>query len=268
MPSLDLLLLDLDGTLIGHTGEVRASLWPVLETLRARVPTLSVCTGRPPGGRASAIARRLGDTQTPHIFLGGALTCTMDGETIAAHEVPQDAVMAMIDHARQHDLTLEVYTPDGIFVDASTDFATRHADALGVSPQREVDLRALAATDPVLKTQWIVPHAHAKPLMEDPPTGCFAAVGLSDVMPDVTFITITRADIDKGRAATDLITQLGVSPDRVGAIGDSSGDLPMLEVVGHPFVMANAHDSLRQRFPTLPHVDKDGVRALLDWLDE
>ena len=42
---------------------------------------------------------------------------------------------------------------------------------------------------------------------------------------------------------------MGVTLSEVMAIGDNYNDLPMLEVVGTPYIMENAVEDLRRRFP-------------------
>lgn len=54
---------------------------------------------------------------------------------------------------------------------------------------------------------------------------------------------------DKGTGIRALCAALGLSPQEVMAIGDNYNDLPMLELVGTPYIMENAAEDLRQRFP-------------------
>ena len=43
------------------------------------------------------------------------------------------------------------------------------------------------------------------------------------------------------------------------AVGDSAGDLPMLDLVGFPIVVANAESALLARFPSVGSVEDGGV---------
>lgn len=54
---------------------------------------------------------------------------------------------------------------------------------------------------------------------------------------------------DKGTGIRALCGELGVTPAEIMAFGDNYNDLPMLEAVGRPCLMASAAPSLRQRFP-------------------
>ena len=54
---------------------------------------------------------------------------------------------------------------------------------------------------------------------------------------------------DKGTGIRALCAAVSVSPQEVLAIGDNYNDLPMLELVGAPYIMDNAVEDLRRRFP-------------------
>lgn len=55
---------------------------------------------------------------------------------------------------------------------------------------------------------------------------------------------------DKGTGIRALCSELGITPEEIMAFGDNYNDIPMLEAVGHPCLMASAAQPLRQRFPT------------------
>jgi len=258
-----IIFLDLDGTLIGHSGEVADALWPALDGLRDDGTILSVCTGRPSGGIASEVARRIGP-DAPHIFHGGAVARLGAGDVIDMRAMPQDALERLVEDARARDLALELYTPDAIFVDAMTEEHLVHARAIGV-PGAQTDLLELVASGaPIAKAQWIVREADEVARIEaETPDALFAASATSDAAPGLYFVTVTARGTDKGSAVRAVCARLGHDPSACAAVGDSTGDLPMLEAVGHPFVMGNAPESLRERYPTLPHVQDDGVLELL-----
>ena len=82
------------------------------------------------------------------------------------------------------------------------------------------------------------------------------------------FLEMSRPGVDKGTTLHLLLDELGISPADVAAFGDMPNDLPMLDLVGHPYVMDNAHDLLKQRgFPICGHHDNSAfattVRDLL-----
>ena len=55
---------------------------------------------------------------------------------------------------------------------------------------------------------------------------------------------------DKATGIRALCGELGISPEEAIAFGDNYNDIPMLDAVGHPYLMASAAEPLRQRYPT------------------
>lgn len=255
------IFLDLDGTLIGPPGDVHPELWPALDAARQAGTALCVCTGRPSGGLASRIASRLGP-DLPHIYHGGAVIMTGRGEVVRAEAMPRPALREMVARARREGLTLELYTAEAIHVDAPTWMHERHLSLLDLAG-RVCDLAALIEEAPIVKAQWIVDDdALAERLADETPPSCFAASAGSHAMSKARFITLTRAGVDKGDAVRFVADWLGVDVADCAAVGDSSGDIPMLEAVGRPYVMADAPAWLQARFAVLPSVADHGVMSL------
>lgn len=116
-----------------------------------------------------------------------------------------------------------------------------------------------------MKAQWIVDTPQRVAQLEDAtPSALYAASATSDALPGLHFVTLTKRGVDKGTAIVRVCASLGFDPTDCAAVGDSSGDLPMLEAVGHPFVMGNASPALQTRFPTLPHIDDHGILKLFE----
>jgi len=258
------IFLDLDGTLIGPSGDIHPTVWEALDATRDAGVRLSVCTGRPSGGLASRIARRLG-LDVPHIFHGGAVILTGDGCMIRSESMPKAGLEAMIDRARRDKLTLELYTADTIWVDEMTPVHARHLSLLGEGVKGRIgDLKALVEDADIVKAQWIVFDADlAEELAVKTAEGCFAARGDSQAMSKARFVTITRDGVDKGCAVRHVGESLGVDLSACMAVGDSTGDLPMLEAVGRPYVMADAPAPIRARFPVIPSVVDHGILEVL-----
>lgn len=59
-------------------------------------------------------------------------------------------------------------------------------------------------------------------------------------------INIILKDNNKSNGIASLCDSLGIRPDEVAYIGDSSGDIPGLKLVGHPYAPANAIDEVKE----------------------
>lgn len=53
---------------------------------------------------------------------------------------------------------------------------------------------------------------------------------------------------DKGTGLEDITARMGISNKDVMSFGDNFNDLPLLEKVGHPYIMENGAPALKERF--------------------
>ncbi len=69
---------------------------------------------------------------------------------------------------------------------------------------------------------------------------------LSVALGGVQWIDMTLAN--KGTGIKTICEKLGISLDEVMAIGDNYNDIPILSIVGHPYIMENAAQPLKDQF--------------------
>ncbi|MDZ7800793.1 MAG: HAD-IIB family hydrolase [Trueperaceae bacterium] len=244
---IPLVLLDLDGTLIGEGGTVRPCVWDAAAAARNAGVRLAVCTGRPGFGIAARVAREL-DPGTPHIFQNGAQVIYIDGDTVQVSALRQRSTERLVRHARERGLVLELYTPDALYVERRTEISTAHAKMIGVNAIVR-DLAGVAADEPVVRAQWVVGHDRIDEALEIEVDGVDAGVATSPALKDTYFVSLTRTGVSKGSAATLLCKRLEIDPAHAMAVGDSLGDASMLDAVGHPRVMGDAPAEMLARYP-------------------
>lgn len=263
---IPLVVLDLDGTIIGESGQVQECVWEAADRAREAGVKLAVCTGRPGFGVAQRIARRLGP-DNPHVFQSGAYLGYPDGRTIKAVSLKDDDVHTIIELSRQRGAVLELYTPSSLYVERTTELSQKHAAMIGVTAIAR-DLEEVAATEPIVRAQWVLPEGRSEAIADAAPATVTLSHASSPALPGIAFISITRTGVSKASAVVLLAEQMRIPLSEVMAVGDSHGDLPMLEVVGFPRVMANATPELVERFPTVGDVEECGaVEALLEAMD-
>ncbi len=254
---IPLVILDLDGTVIGASGQVVPSVWEAAESARAAGVKISVCTGRPGLGVALRIARRLGPN-VPHVFQSGAHLAFSDGETLMASSLREAAALKLVQHARELGLVLELYTPQHMYVERRTLISEAHAAMIGVGALVR-DLAEVAQLEPVIRAQWVLTADQEPRAMTLRVDDVQVSRATSPAQPGTLFISLTRRGTSKGSAVLALCRHLRIPVDRVMAVGDSSGDLPMLEQVGYPLVVGNAEAALLERFPVLADAEDGGV---------
>lgn len=75
--------------------------------------------------------------------------------------------------------------------------------------------------------------------------------------------------IDKGSGIRHLAGHLGIGLDDIAAFGDTYNDIPMLDIVGHSYVMANAAEHMHAHGKFLaPSNNEAGVLTVIDRIIE
>jgi Cof subfamily protein (haloacid dehalogenase superfamily) len=260
---IPLVILDLDGTVIGSSGQVLPEVWEAVERAREAGVKMAVCTGRPALGIALRVARRFGPNNA-HVFQSGAHIAFTDGETLKASALKEASTKRLVQHARSLGLVLELYTPNHLYVERKTPMSEAHAKMIGVAALVR-DLGEVAEAEPVVRAQWVLRPDQESAAMSLAIDGVHVSRATSPALPDTLFVNVTRSGVSKGSAIQDLVQHMNLRAEQVMAVGDSAGDLPMLSLVGHPLVMANAETALKERFPTLAgEVDEGGVIEALE----
>lgn len=71
--------------------------------------------------------------------------------------------------------------------------------------------------------------------------------------------------VDKGSGIRHLAQHLGIDPSDIAAFGDTYNDIPMLDIVGHSYVMANAAEHMHDHGKFLaPSNNEAGVLTVID----
>jgi Cof subfamily protein (haloacid dehalogenase superfamily) len=259
---LDLICIDVDGTLVGSSGDVLPQVWEAAAAARARGQHLALCTGRPGFGKALDWARQLEPTGW-HIFQNGASLARADGSETLSSGMGEDFSLAPLEQqSRQEDWALELYSDFDWTVNLDNDLSRGHADLLGVP----LELKAFAEVQgKIVRAQWVVSLEDGKRLLASPLPGLSYHPAESPVMPDALFVSITAAGISKASAIRTLCEQLGTTLERTMMVGDARNDVQALKVVGYPVAMGNADEhakAVSRHF--VGHVDAGGLVEALE----
>jgi len=260
---IPLVVLDIDGTIVGTGGQVQQCIWDAVDRATEVGVKVVACTGRPALGTSLKIAQRLGPNN-PHVFQSGAHVGYPDGRTLKASALGSAATQRLIESSRRLGIVLELYTPNALFVERKTPLSEAHAKLLGVAPIVR-DLEDVAAKEPVVRAQWVVSEGREHELAAHAPEGVQVSHATSPALPGVAFVSVTNEGVSKASAVVRLAEHLRIDLEDVMAVGDSGGDIPMLDVVGHPRVMANATDELLERYRNVVgDVEECGAAEALD----
>jgi len=268
-----LIAIDIDGTLLDSRSQVSSANLEALERAHhAGIETVLV-TGRR-HDFALPIARSLG-FELWIISSNGAVTRSTGGERFHRDLLPKDTAIklcrAMADF---RDHTVITFDRDGM----GAIVCEKHERLYGVI-QRWMEKNA-----PFI--EYVNPLEKA--LLEDPIQVMFcgevalmksaeerlAGSGLAGEITvqrtqydhrNLTIIDVLNAGCSKGHALERWAAHRGLARDEVMAIGDNYNDIAMLTFAGHPVIMGNASDELKQNGWTVTlHNDESGVAAAIE----
>jgi len=242
----ELLVFDLDGTLLNAEHQIPQSLRTMLLTLRQSGIEMTLATGRPFAAVKDFIVEL--ELTLPLITFNGAVVITPEGKPLSVQPLPLKTARTILKHLEATSAANHLYLnpADDFF---HTDHPWKPTDHLMLkdglnyrySPTLGDVLREFA-TDPV-KMFSIGPRhelEHVQQRLKDiaPAVSCFFS--------EHDMIEFLAPDTNKGTALDFLCESLGRTPDSVIAFGDNMNDLEMLQTAGTGVAMAEAPEKLQQ----------------------
>jgi len=272
-PSIRLLALDIDGTLLNPQFQISGADMAALRRARESGIEVALVTGRR-HDFALPIAQQLG-FDLWLISSNGAITRSLQGETFFRDLLParvcRDLCQAMLEFRGNTVLTFDKHGKGAIVLE--------HLNELENSIRRwleknlefidfVVPVEDALVTDPV-QAMFCGPI----PRMQDALAALQACSLASEItvlrtqypVRDLSIVDVLNKDCSKGHALERWAEHRGIPREQVMAIGDNYNDIEMLAFAGYPVIMGNASEDLRGRGwkVTLPN-DQNGVAVALE----
>jgi Cof subfamily protein (haloacid dehalogenase superfamily) len=257
----DLLVCDLDGTLIDESVTLAPALVDAFRRAAARGLAISLATGRMPA--AADTYRAALDIQAPLICGNGALVRDpASGRDLVAHLLPRGLLASLADVLASAPVHPLFFRDDQVYCLALTP-AVRHYGA-------EEGLRARVIPDPgeflrlgAFVKALFIGHPDALPVLREalaPVVGARARL----LRTRRDYLELVPAAASKGAALSWLAAHLGVRLERVVAVGDQENDLEMIQTAGLGIAMPHAPAAVRAVADRIaPAPEAGGLLALL-----
>ena len=232
-----LIASDLDGTLLEKDGRLPAETFAVIQQLSAHGIHFAAASGRQYGNLARLFAPAA--DQMAFVCENGAF-CLIDGQEAGSIAIPSDMVGEIIADLEALGMNLLIsgkhtcymldqnrsYTNDIVYrLRNTTTIISSVSDIaepiLKISGQIDAGVAPLA---PALVQKW--------------------GNRLTATVSGRDWFDFTLAN--KGTGIKQLISHMGLKKEEVAAFGDNFNDESMLDAVGYPFLMHNAHPALHK----------------------
>jgi hypothetical protein len=264
-----LLVVDVDGTLLGRDGSVSVENKEALAKARQSGIMVSLSTGRVPRACLNIIKQLSLDGY--HIFFDGALVSNFSqSEEVYVQPLNKLIVTEAVEFARSNDIYLELYSATRYFVERETWGTEIHRQFFNLEPI-VTDFTKLLNRERIIKAELMTsnPEEVAKAnsfYLQFHDRLHFSWVS-TPAYPGIDFINVVDPGVSKGEALAALVLHLGISMTEVMAVGDGTNDIPLLSSVGLAVAMENAPAEVKAiaHYVTLD-VDHGGLAAAINKL--
>lgn len=238
-----LLVVDLDGTLIGKAGAIREDDIHALTGARNKGIKVALSTGRMPQACSGFFTKLPLDGF--HIFYDGALVSRFPGgPAIFSQGLGKDLARDVVLQARQRHLYLEIYTTRAYFTEKRTEATTIHSRLLGIEPEVKDLLDVVSQEGEIIKAGSIIQSEPERTNLQEFEKYFQGRLRVTTAtaadFPDVVFVNLVHSSVSKGKALEALVRHIGITSEEVMAIGDGENDIPLLETAGMGIAMGNA----------------------------
>ena len=259
-----LLVVDIDGTLLGSEGGISTEDKEALAAAQQAGVEVCLSTGRAIQGCRWIVDELSLDGY--HIFFDGALVSGPHKE-LYVEPLESGVVKEVVKFVRKHDIYFEFYSVTDYFVERENWATEIHRKYFKLEPM-VVDFKGLVAGEKFIKGGLITRDAEevakAKSFRNRFDRSLRFSVARSPAYPGVEFINVLAPEVSKGKALTALASHLKVSLSEVMAIGDGTNDISLLSVAGLAVAMGNAPDEVKAvAHRVTEEVGRNGVAAAI-----
>ncbi len=265
---IQLLVLDIDGTIAGRSNDIREPVKQAIRSARTKGIQVAIATGRM---YCSALRfhEAVGST-LPLLAYQGAWIQDPATQQLYRHlPLSRTSAEQLLDYfeseALRSLLSVHFYINDQLYVREITNETKIYAQRANIQPQAVGDLRKVVASEPtkilalsddtaIIDQLWGSLRQHYTP----------AELYLTKSV--ATFFEATHPAANKGAAVRYLAEELlGLEARNVMAIGDNFNDLEMLEYAGLGIAMGNAPAAVQEVAQWVaPSVEEDGAATAIE----
>jgi len=271
--SINLLALDLDGTLVVEGHDVSTATRAALEELHSGEVEVVIATGRR-FRTTQFVIENLGFPVFA-VCHGGALIKQPNGKTLHHFSFSPEDVSALLELTRAAGMTLFGQRDSHDL--GGPDFVLDHACPWNTHTQEYYDNNQpwshgddLAAFSGALLNLGVFDTESALLQLSDRVTSQLGDRYNLTIVPNPSgtwYCEINQGDVDKWRGLSVLADHLNLEAEQICVAGDQVNDLAMMKAAPHAFAMANGSDELHQYATSVVgRNDEDGLLEVVDYI--
>lgn len=263
MARIDLLVSDVDRTLLTHTYVLPQTVVRAFGDLRASGVKIVLASARSPEA-LRPYAERLGLTELAVCFNGGWIGNLETGKTIEDVRIDRSQALGVMRAAKQLSLSALWYGEGGVF---SVGHDLVAANEVTVTGER---LTTVETVDDLPGEPGKIMYVRNRPQDLDGFEGIRAKFWstLSVVSSHWRLLEVGPKEVSKRTAIEALCRRLGIEQSACAAAGDAENDLEMLGWASVKLTVANAIEQIRELADFVgPSCDEGGMSVAANWLN-
>lgn len=265
--SYKLLVIDVDGTLVGTKGRISSEDSSALSKAFDAGIKVSLSTGRSLQSCLGIIDEL--SLNGHHITFDGALVSDQTGnEEVYVKPLNPEVVRQAVEFAHETDVAIDFYSASQYFIERETRASEIQRSYYGIQPI-VTDFTSLWQKERIIKGGMVTNSpqevARARDFHDRFKDRLHFSWVKTPTYPDVDFINVVARGVSKAEALPALVSYLGIELSEVVAVGDGTNDLSILTLAGLAVAMGNAPPEVKAvaDYVTLD-VDHSGLAAAVN----
>ncbi|MDZ8226856.1 HAD family hydrolase [Nostoc sp. ChiVER01] len=265
---IKLLVLDIDGTIAGHSNTISEPVKQAIIAAQARGIQVAIATGRMYRS-ALRFHQDIGSTLPLMAYQGAWIQDPITQKIHRHWAVSREIAHKLLDYFEQPELrsllSVHFYINDQLYVREVTRETKIYAERSGITPIPVGDLRQALTNEPtkilaLCDDTDVIEKLLGNLRLQYTPAELYLTTSVA------TFFEATNASVNKGTAVRYLAEELlGLELANVMAIGDNFNDVEMLEYVGLGVAMGNAPAGVQAIAQWVaPSVEEDGAAVAIE----
>ena len=239
---VQLVLTDVDGTLVTPEKVVTDRTREVVRKLAEANITFAITSGRPPRGM-SMLVEQLG-LRTPIAGFNGGMFVKPDMTPIEFRAIPPDFVVPIVRALIARGLDAWIYQYNDWFLrDPTAPYAEREQKTVRFAPIVTPDLER--HVEGVVKIVGVsADHALVEAVENEAREKFGDLVSASRSRPH--YLDITHPDANKGEVVRVITRKLGIPPEAIATVGDMPNDVLMFALSGLSIAMGQSSEGVKR----------------------